>query len=420
MKKVIVAFIGQNLAEQTCQSFVHAGTNSLRRPRSFEESNNGWLGQISFGEDHQYSVPVEVISAANSKEAPKADWYVIGGSGRKRHHFVLSQKSLASIGHCFDLPAGRILLLIEEGKTDSKYLKRVADNAASQLAAEITAGSAFRPAFLDFPRGEESRHFQMVHEWVKSDTPIKLVSGCCLNADASRRGIVGSLSTDITALLARTVQAAFDQLPIHDWYIYTFGPKDHEWLGDLGIQKVLLPYMWNAPTTDVRDDLHKNYELTKNLGEIIQAKVNFPVVVGQLSDYTSQVDIAWLIEASRERAKEMLPKLMARPPAIFSQLQSPRDVLDRVQQEAFLYLLYTTRWGQLENTDRAAVLYAGLEVHGGYWANGNLFSGPRGDFLPLAWFPQCVRQHWGHWTLANRSLAAQRQRLSSQLAFFGY
>jgi hypothetical protein len=116
----------------------------------------------------------------------------------------------------------------------------------------------------------------------------------------------------------------------------------------------------------------------------------------------------------------MLPGLMAHPPAIFSQMQSPEDIFNRVQQEAFLYLLDTIKWGQLTEEKRSRVLCVGLEVHGGYWAHGNLFEGPKGEFLPLAWLPQAVRQHWGDWVTKNRTLSKERKRLSNMLSYFGY
>jgi hypothetical protein len=278
----------------------------------------------------------------------------------------------------------------------------------------------FRPDFLEFPKGFEGEHFSSLSSWVDQRVPIYMASGCCLNADEERTGIVDCFDPDITDLLCRTAKAAFDALPgIAEWWIYTFGPDDFDFLGELGISKVLLPYMWDAPRNKVRADMGKNLELMQALGAKLQDCLPFPVHVGQLSERSEKVDIPWLVQESRKRAEIMLPELTAHPPLIFKKL-TPEERVDRTQQEAFLYLLDTVRLGQLEGEDRDKVVYVGMEVHGGYWQQGDLFRGPRGEFLPLAWFPQCVRQHWGPWVAKNATLKRERERLGHMLRGMGY
>ena len=416
MKKVKIVAVKDDVIEDVLSFFVRDG--SSRRPRLFSGRDGAWEGEIHYGENHQYSVPVSVMTVEQSAaNLTQADWFLISVDKFSRH-FSTSPKRVANVR--LKLPKGKVMAIRgkdNHGFTPSTNTLR---SAANHLGAEITGTSVFRPEFLAFPSGEESRHFQTVAGWVKDEKKVKIVSGCCLNANESRRGIVENLNPDIVNLLARTAGAAFDQMPISDWYIYTFGPKDFDWLGDLGIQKVLLPYMWDAPKAQVLKDMELNYALVMSLGQTIQAKVNFPVIVGQLSDYTAKVDLEWLVEASRERARKMLPGLMSEPPIIFTQLKSEQEVFDRVQQEAFLYLLDTVRWGQISGEDRIPVLCAGLEVHGGYWAHGNLFNGPNGEFLPLSWLPQAVRQHWGDWAAKNQHLAKERLRLDRMLNYFGY
>lgn len=248
-----------------------------------------------------------------------------------------------------------------------------------------------------------------------------MISACCLNADEARTGIVDSLSPEIVNLLARCAQAAFERLPrIQQWRITTFGPDDYNWLEEIGISKVLLPYMWDAPRSKVREDMEKNFALTGEMVSVLASLLPFPVTLAQLSDLNDSLDIPWLVSESRERANLMLPSLEREPPLIFRQLKTRQERFDRVQQEAFLYLLDTIRFGQLHGENRPAILYVGLEVHGGYWAHGNLFQGPRGEFLPLAWLPQCVRQHWGGWVLKNPQLNKERKQLSALLARLGH
>jgi|GEM_PF-2091627 len=412
-KQMIVVAIGSGAALATLKSFVEQGEGMARRPRTFEKDHGVWLGNIKYGDSHQYHINIDAVSAPSLASAPSADWYIIG-SPSIRGHFVLSPKRLKEWYKT--LPRGGKVLVVSESKSQQS----VAKNAANQLAAEITSETLFRPNYLSFPGGNESQHFHTIANWVGEDRSFRLVSGCCLNADESRHGIVERLNPEITSLLCRTAKAAFDQVPVSEWYLYTFGPADYDFLGDLGIQKVLLPYMWNKPKSEVQPDMTKNYELLQGLVDELSQALPFPVRAGQLSDDTSRVDVPWLVEASRERASLMLPELMKHPPAIFNQLNGPQDILDRVQQEAFLYLLDTVRWGQVKGESRPPVCYVGVEVHGGYWENGNLCVGPHGEFLPLAWLPQCVRQHWGDWVLKNHTIAAERRHLASMLTHFGY
>lgn len=145
------------------------------------------------------------------------------------------------------------------------------------------------------------------------------------------------MSPEIIDLLCACVKAAFAGFPdIKDWHIATFGPRDFDWLGDLGISKVLLPYMWNKPKQDVLPDMEQNYALVKALGEKLSEQLSFSVTVGNLSDNAQDIDIPKFVERAYERAEIMLPVLMASPPLIFKQLRTQAEIISRVQQEAFL------------------------------------------------------------------------------------
>lgn len=418
--KAIRSFIGEN--------GIRADNNSDRRPRLFREHNNGapgWLGSISYGEEHRHSIAVDVrLVDAPPERLPAADWRVVS-SGPNAHNmqgwFTTASHRIARIlGDEVSTDRGSRYLVLNSMQSPRSQgsLER---NAANHLGMEITNQGIFRPDVLAFPHGIGSRHFQVTSAWLENQQPINLISGCCLHADESRTGIVEALCPEITNLFMRTAQAAFAKFDgIHEWYIYTFGEQDLEFLGELGITKVLLPYMWDAPRDKVRRDLAHNYAMTVALGEELNRRLPFSVVVGQLSDRTEKVDIPWLVQASQERARLMLPRLEANPPLIFKQLPTREDRFYRVQQEAFLYLLDTIRFGQCPGEERPATLYVGLEVHGGYWEHGDLFNGPRGEFLPLCWFPQCVRQHWGPWVLRNPNLAKERQRLDATVKHLGF
>ena len=114
-----------------------------------------------------------------------------------------------------------------------------------------------------------------------------------------------------------------------------------------------------------------------------------------------------------------MESIQRNPPAIFKLLASDEERFARVQQEALLYLIDTIRLGQVKDEDRPAVLYVGLEVHGGYWAHGNLFYGPNGEFLPQCWLPKAARQHYVSWNTSS-ALERERARLESLLRHHGH
>jgi len=399
---------------------------TTHKPRRFEPIEDGYAGTISYGEGNA-SVDVVLRLVARPADAHGADFVVVSGDGLGRGFFAMTPHKLATYRlPSYYSPNGSRLLALNTNNTNKGRMDNVIRQAVNHLAAEATRKGMFRPDFLSFPKmspdeeGTDREHFRTVSGWVNDGHSVKVISACCLHADESRRSIVPEFAPEVTNLLCRTAKAAFAALPVTEWYIYTFGEQDFEWLGDLGIAKVLLPYMWEADHDVVRRDMAQNYALTERLGEQLDNTLPFPVRVGHLSDDTTGVDIEWLVEASHERARQMLPTLLANPPKIFAQLNGPDDVFARVQQEAFLYLWDTVRWGQVPGIERPRVFTAGLEVHGGYWAAGELFRGPRGEFLPLSWFPQCVRQHWGPWVLRNKQRVGELHRLSATLSAMGY
>lgn len=423
-KPVVIAAVQEDGPASQFIAEMARGTTT-KKPRRFEPAEDGYVGKICYGVGAEVDVELRLVERPTDTHG--ADFVVVSGDGLGRGFFAMTPNKLATYRlPGYYSPNGSRLLAINANGTNKGRMDNVIRQAVNHLAAETTRMGMFRPDFLSFPRmspdevGTDREHFLTVSDWVHEGCPVNVVSACCLNADESRRGIVDEFAPEITGLLCRTARAAFDALPVQDWYIYTFGESDFEWLGDLGIAKVLLPYMWTAPHDQVRRDMKQNFDLTCALGEQLNDVLPFPVRVGHLSDDATGVDIEWLVEASHERARQMLPVLMKNPPLIFKQLNGPEDVFARVQQEAFLYLWDTVRWGQIPGVERPRVFTAGLEVHGGYWAAGELFRGPRDEFLPLSWFPQCVRQHWGPWVLRNKQLAGDRRRLSAMLTAMGY
>lgn len=420
---VIAAYAGDEHAAGAIRAIASGST--MRKPRSFQAAEDGFVGDIHYGDGA--AVDVELRICEQPYQTHGADFVVVTAEHTGKGYFTSSPHKLHGLRFpsYYSANGSRVLALYGDRANESR-MHNVIRQAANHLAAEATRMGMFRPDFLSFPKmspdesGTDRKHFRTVSDWVHEGHPVSVVSACCLHADESRRGIVSGFAPEITSLLTRTAKAAFAALPVQDWYIYTFGEADFEWLGDLGIAKVLLPYMWTAPHDQVRRDMAKNFCLTEQLGEQLDNVLPFSVRVGHLSDDATGVDIPWLVESSHERARQMLPVLLKNPPKIFEQLNGPEDVFARVQQEAFLYLWDTVRWGQVPGQERPRVFTAGLEVHGGYWAAGELFRGPRGEFLPLSWFPQAVRQHWGPWVLGNKQLQGERRRLSATLSAMGY
>ncbi|HEY1074096.1 MAG TPA: hypothetical protein VGE59_00130 [Patescibacteria group bacterium] len=421
-----------------------------RRPRIFEKINETtWRGEIHYGEG-QYRVPVEVIIAPNGSY-PTADWYVLSaGHIPCARQFTMHPRATRFLS---DIPPGKHLVLSQQthrgtyrdlddpekadtvptpkvhkgqvaskaGRTLRQHFERLARNAANLLAAELTSQNVWRPYVLSFPYGDGARHFRTVAGWIQQETPLHLMSGICLHATECRSQIVQRLNERVIELLCRTAKCAFDPFPsIQGWTLSTFGPEDYEWLGDLGLSKVLLPYMWDAPRGKVVADLKQNMALTQQVAQRLNGALRFPVTTAPLSSELGDIDLEWLTQAAEERAHVMLEAFGDSKPEIFK-LMSPADQIARLRMEAFLYLLDTCRFGQVAGENRPAHLYIGLEVHGGYWQKGNLSEGPKGEYLPLAWFNKCVGQHWGEWVLArNSTRQKEMMRLGTMLQHLGY
>lgn len=418
------------------RSFADEGIGMTRRPREFvkfsvppDGCSEAWEGTVTYrGLNGTVEVPVRVAITPDGTRPEfigsfaSVVWYAVGMGGfGKRGCFLLSASRVAN--HVTAGMTSRCLVLRNawsRGAPAEFRRSMVATRAAKQLAAQITSDNVSRPEVLSFPKKPEGRHFAMASQWVAEERPMAIVSTCCLHAASDRRKIVDSFDPEVVNLLVRTAQAAFAPMPnIRRWTIATFGPKDYGWLTNLNIKKVLLPYMWNAPESVVRQDLERNFLLTAEVVDRLNASLPFPVTLHQLSDGLESIDIQSIVAAADARARVMLPSLLRNPPLIFRQLPTEDDKLARLQQEALLYLIDTMRYGQVEE-GREPVVYVGLEVHGGYWQYGNLFVGPNGEFLPLAWFPQSVRQHWGQWTTSNGQLVRERRKLGSMLTQFGF
>lgn len=407
--------VGDPFADEVLQSFLLDG--SSRRPRLFQATSEGsWQGEIRYGQDGALTVPIEILRVPNGS---KADWCVSASSPgivertvRGKHHFTLSPWKIASTnGYC----SRRHLIGFR------MIPNMTTRNAANELSAAITRQNIDEGGFLAFPGGDKGEHRRYFESWVRSQTPIRLISACCLHANEDRRGIANELDPTLTGLLARVARASLSKLPqVTDWRITTFGPGDYDWLGELGITKVLLPYMWDAPRQKVVADLEHNLAMTEELTRQLDEVLPFPVSCEQMHQGATRIDMDFLVRSSQDRARQMMPKLQAAPPAIFRELKTPEEQFARVQQEAFLYLYDTIRHGQVSIEKRTATLYVGLEVHGGYWQHGDLFVGPDGEFLPLVWLPQAVRQHWAPWATRNHTLNRERERIQRVLAYYEY
>ncbi len=430
-ERVVVALASDEFAVNTLQVFVNEGFGGIRRTRQFPNKltleTPVMHGEIQYGRDFHFSVPVVAKIVGSTNEIPDGAFVFFSSRSGRARQFTSVKKNMmgATIPQFSRTRAVNVNLfalfpdnskIIGAGDHIANARANLRKNAANHLAAMLTSAHVFRPDFLEFPGGDEAEHFTTVGQWVIDERPVMLLSACCLNADEPRTGIVNSLTPAIIEPLVRTALAAFRNFPhISEWVLTTFGPDDYAWLGELNIQKVLLPYMWDAPLEKVRADMLKNFQLVQKLAAILGRYLPFPVRAIQLASDTHGIDVAWLVAESRRRAEQMMPALLADPPKIFAQLPNMEAKIARIQQEALLYLLDTLRFGQRPGEQRPAVLNCGVEVHGQYWMTGDLFRGPQGEFLPLAWFPQCVRQHWGDWMLKNKQLTSERDKLVALL-----
>lgn len=416
------------VAEQLAAGF--SGAKRTRRfqpdPTNGQNGHRRFFGQIDYHPEGEESVigctAVEVVITAHPEREQGVDWHIVTSEGNPNGRFTTSPQRIMNSVRLPEAitPVATNNRLVVYGRLPKEVQRsNQRTQAANHLAAEITAQAGFRPGLLNFPGGLHGPHFSTFGQWVANGTPVHLISPCCLNCTEDRRRIVSQLSPRVTSLLSRTAAAAFSGLPIHSWRISTFGPDDLELLGEWGIKQVLLPYMWDAPVEQVRADMAQNFRLVQELVAILDATLPFPVTAHQLFEEVVAVDVEQLTKLAYERARLMLPELERNPPKIFGQIH-PSQWLARIQQEAFLYLWDTTQHGQLAGTNRPAVICAGLEVHGGYVQGGELFKGPNGEFLPYAWLPNGVRQHWGSWTESNHTLTKERQRLNHYLRHLGY
>lgn len=454
---VIVAHANDKLAREIIHQLVTDGRGNTRRPRRFEEvgTPNGrihYQGQVDLhlkngaGEYVLHrQVPVEAIITPHPETETRRD-IVIRGAERSLggRRYATSPRYLAHARYAVPLRQDLVresqtVLVFPQDKTERHAtMKRTVANA---IAAHVTDQLSWDSAFLSFPGGFEGRDWQTVNAWVNQDRPIELVTACCLNATKDRHRIVDQFAPEITSLLVRCARAAFSRLSprVTEWSVSTFGPGDLEWLGELGMTRVLLPYMWDAPAEIVRGDMQQNYDLMQGLVNQLDAALPFPVRLTELNAMSGAVDMARLIEASAERSVKMMAVLSQDPPLIFKTIEADlrrrnpglpdsefrqlvaQEQYTRVRQEAFLYLLDTLRHGTPDTLgpDDPVSLCVGLEVHGGYIATGQL-NEVDGKYLPVAWLPGCVRQHWGPWVLENGALKKERAQLAARLSAIGY
>ena len=448
---VVLAHAGDETAVQVAQALATNGRGRDRRPRWFMDAQvNGathYSGTIErrSGADVLSRTSVEVIVTSQPEAYPQRDFLLRGLAPVGSRRYCPDAVSLSSPRFTVPVSANATIGCQQFGVFDRPIdngRQYTIDNAANALAALITDQSAWNNRFLSFAGGFASRDWQTVRGWVDEGRLIRLVSACCLNATADRTGIVDRLAPEITDLLVRCARAATSQLShqIEGWTISTFGPDDYDWLGNLGISKVLLPYMWDAPEAKVRSDLTRNYELIDDLARQLQTKLPFPVRAVQIGQSHADLDLASVIEAGKQRAEMMLPGLLANPPLIFRTIEQDlrrrhpnlsgqlwyealeQEWRARIEQEALLYLIDTARYGSPADLapGEPVNVCLGLEVHGGYIKQGNLNCGADGLFLPVAWLPGCVRQHFGAWVLSNNALARERRRLNAQLNVAGH
>ncbi len=446
----VVAHPDDAIAMEVIDQLLNGGMSMTRRPREFDlVSANGatrYSGQINrlSGEEHLSTTPVDVILTDHPAQLTERDIIVRGHRPFGNRAFCPNAARLRNPQYLVEQPEG----LLTGSQTfavfepaDPRRLTQLRYNAANTLGAMITDKRGWDNHLISFPGGVQATSWQRVNRWVDEGRPIELVSACCLNATESRTGIVDHLSSEIVNLLVRCAAASVNRLTPHisGGTSSAFGPNDYDWLGELGISKVLLPYMWDGEESVVRNDLRLNFELTRGLVERLSERLPFPVRLVELSEGSREINLVKIVATSYQRARTMMPGMLKSPPRIFQTIEADlrrrepqlsglalherlgEEHFARVQQEVFLYLIDTERYGTTDQMDQdeTGYLYLGLEVHGGYIAQGKL-NEHEGRLLPLAWLPECVRQHWADWVLRNRHLQVQRARLDRQLRAIGY
>lgn len=426
----VVAPANDPLAAAVVQHLVSTPGSSRRR-RVFTPVPGGayekaWVGQvIPMDQDRnvpmtEQAVSVRVSLLQNIEQATGYDYLLLGATKAQRagSMFAMAKNRLARAETIVSVNGNsvgsqRIVLMPQE--KDGKELARNVQ-VAHVLSALIMRQRQFNPWTLRFPSDPIDYHRAALDRWVTKGVPTTAVSAACLNATSDRRGIVGSLNANAVSLLVAAAQATFAQMPATEgWHISTFGPGDLAFLQDLGIQRVLLPYMISrledgeAGVAHVRRDMERNYTLMEGLIGRLDDALPFPVMLHEIKDGAAELEIGELIRQAERRAELMMPYLIEHPPKIFATL--PREEWPiRVRQEAFLYLLDSLRYAGREGFWQLAI-----EVHGGYLVSGNLHMLEDGRRWPLGFFPDAVRQHWGDWTHTGNMLH-ERTRMSRLLS----
>lgn len=280
---------------------------------------------------------------------------------------------------------------------DLKWIRRNLSDEAVDFVRFIKTWQPQDPASLE----------KVGNLWRKGK--ISFVSACCFHATEERDGLVDSLSPVAIDLIVETAKASIDPNQIGEWTFYTFGPGDPEFIEEMGLSDILLPFMHGLSDDEMRDTFLKQFELTSSLTERLDriGYVTKVVPLSGLAKGLSQDAIESVFVESEKRGRLMAGnfKMGVKPPKIFEYL-SPVEQEKRSAKEAFIYLLLTAAHEES--------VYLGLEVHGGYWNAGNL-NRLNGNLFPLCWPQPALNQHWGRWAEKKPSVVENQIKFLNKI-----
>jgi hypothetical protein len=218
---------------------------------------------------------------------------------------------------------------------------------------------------------------------------LRAMTVFCPHCDEARRGIINQLNWDLVKIVVRII----DSLPVERVDVLTFHPDDWDILEQCGFQEILFDSLWGK-----KDQLEKHWRISQEIVGLSSKMELHPLrVLFQDENLISQAR-----QAAELRSGKMVKKLMKDPlPAL--QCMGRNRIKERVISDIALYLLTAKTFSQS--------IYIGLEVKPSYWRVSEVYRWEE-SFLPAAFLPECLRQHWGNWAVDKRRLNQAKALLS--------
>ena len=204
---------------------------------------------------------------------------------------------------------------------------------------------------------------------------LRAMTVFCPHCDEPRQGIVAP-HWDLVKIVVRII----DSLPVERVDVLTFHPDDWEILERYELQEILFDTLWGR-----KDILKKHWQISQEIVGLSSKMELHPLRV--LFQDESVVKRAK--RAAEPRSRKMVKKLMKDPLPVLQRMGRDR-IKKRVISDIVLYLLTTKMFSQS--------IYIGVEVKDTYWRTSEVYKW-EDSFLPAAFLPECLRQHWGNWAV---------------------